>query len=229
MNKDDFWNNRQESEQVIKEINDIEKTLESLEELKQEIQDNIELLNLLKNEYDEETKNLIESNLDTVANTLNTLEIKLLLNEPYDKNNAILEIHSGAGGTEACDWAMMLYRMYMRWCEKKGYQVEIVDMQNGEEAGIKSATILVKGNYAVGYLKSEKGVHRLVRLSPFDSNSRRHTSFASINITPLFDDNEINIDIKDSDLKIDVYRSSGAGGQSVNTTDSAVRITHLPT
>lgn len=150
-----------------------------------------------------------------------------LLNEPYDKNNCILEVHSGAGGTEACDWALMLYRMYTRWCEDNNYKYEIIDYQEGEEAGVKSASILVKGEYAFGYLKGEKGVHRLVRLSPFDSNNRRHTSFASIDVTPEFDDS-INIEIKEEDLKIDVYRSGGAGGQHVNTTDSAVRITHLP-
>lgn len=152
----------------------------------------------------------------------------LLLNGPYDKNDCILEIHPGAGGTESCDWASMLYRMYTRWCEKKKYKLEILDYQDGDEAGIKSVSIRIKGNNAYGYLKNEKGIHRLVRLSPFDSNNRRHTSFASIEITPeIQQDNDIEIDEKD--LKIDVYRSTGAGGQGVNTTDSAVRITHLPT
>ena len=151
-----------------------------------------------------------------------------MLNSPYDKLDCILEIHPGAGGTESCDWASMLYRMYLRWCEKKNYKVEILDYQDGEEAGIKSVSIRVKGLNAYGYLKNEKGVHRLVRLSPFDSNNRRHTSFASVEVTPEIEqDNTIEIDEKD--LKIDVYRSTGAGGQGVNTTDSAVRITHLPT
>ena len=151
-----------------------------------------------------------------------------MLSGPYDKNNCILEIHPGAGGTESCDWASMLYRMYLRWCEKKGYKVEVLDYQDGDEAGIKSVSIMVKGLNAYGYLKNEKGVHRLVRLSPFDSNNRRHTSFASVEVTPDIEvDNSIEIDEKD--LKIDVYRSTGAGGQGVNTTDSAVRITHLPT
>ena len=152
----------------------------------------------------------------------------MLLDGPYDKDNCLLEIHSGAGGTESCDWASMLYRMYTRYCENNDYSYEVLDYQVGEEAGIKSASILIKGEFAYGYLKGETGVHRLVRISPFDSNSRRHTSFASIEVIPEFDD-EINIEIKEEDLKIDVYRSSGAGGQSVNTTDSAVRITHLPT
>jgi peptide chain release factor 2 len=152
----------------------------------------------------------------------------LLLNGPYDKNDCILEIHPGAGGTESCDWASMLYRMYTRWCEKKGYKVTVLDYQDGDEAGIKSVSIMIKGPYAYGYLKNEKGVHRLVRLSPFDSNNRRHTSFASVEITPEITENN-DIEILEKDLKIDVYRSSGAGGQHVNTTDSAVRITHLPT
>ena len=151
-----------------------------------------------------------------------------LLNGPYDKNNCILEIHPGAGGTESCDWASMLYRMYLRYCENKKFKVELLDYQAGDEAGIKSVSIKVTGLYAYGYLKNEKGVHRLVRLSPFDSNNRRHTSFASVDITPeIENDNEVDLD--DKDLKIDVYRSTGAGGQGVNTTDSAVRITHLPT
>lgn len=163
--------------------------------------------------------------INTLVEELNLL---LLLNGPHDKNNCLLEIHSGAGGTEACDWADMLYRMYMRWCEKKKYKLEILDYQAGDEAGIKSVSILVKGINAYGYLKNEKGVHRLVRLSPFDSNNRRHTSFASIEVTPEIEqDSDIEIDEKE--LKIDVYRSTGAGGQGVNTTDSAVRITHLPT
>lgn len=159
---------------------------------------------------------------------LDDLEIFLLLSGPYDKNNCILEIHSGAGGTEACDWAMMLYRMYLRYCEKSGFKTEVLDYQEGEEVGIKSASILVKGSYAYGYLKCEKGVHRLVRLSPFDANNKRHTSFASIEVTPEMKKVE-DIEIDPIDLKIDVYRSGGAGGQHVNTTDSAVRITHLPT
>ena len=160
---------------------------------------------------------------------MDDVEISILLNDKYDKLGAIVDIHSGAGGTEACDWANMLFRMYTRWCDAKKYKVEIVDTQPGDEVGIKSLTMLVKGLNAYGYLKVEKGVHRLVRISPFDSNARRHTSFASINVTPLFLNNEINIDIKESDLRIDVFRSSGCGGQGVNTTDSAVRITHIPT
>lgn len=152
----------------------------------------------------------------------------MLLSGKYDNKNCILEIHSGAGGTEACDWAMMLYRMYSRWCEKKDYKIKILDYQEGDETGIKSCSIKVSGENAYGYLKCEKGVHRLVRLSPFDANNKRHTSFASVELTPEID-HELNIEIQETDLKIDVYRSSGCGGQGVNTTDSAVRITHLPT
>lgn len=156
------------------------------------------------------------------------LSLFLLLNKKYDNSNSILEIHAGAGGTEACDWAYMLYRMYTRYCEKKGYKIEVLDYQQGEEAGLKSVSFEVKGPYAYGYLKCEKGVHRLVRLSPFDSSNRRHTSFASVDVIPEID-SSIEVVINEKDLKIDVYRSTGAGGQGVNTTDSAVRITHLPT
>lgn len=171
---------------------------------------------------------MLEEEVISINKDVAKLEINLLLNEPYDKNNCILEIHSGAGGTEACDWANMLYRMYLRWCEKKRYSVEVLDLQEGEEVGIKSVYLLVKGKNSYGYLKNEKGIHRLVRLSPFDANNKRHTSFVSVDVVPEFDNN-VDIEIDEKDLKIDVYRSSGAGGQHVNTTDSAVRITHLPT
>ena len=193
------------------------------------INSNLEMLNELKNEDDKEIFSLIETENVEIKKELEELEINILLNGPYDKLNAVLELHSGAGGTEACDWANMLYRMYMRWCEKKGYKTEVIDIQDGDEAGIKSASIIVKGINVYGYLKNEKGVHRLVRLSPFDSNNRRHTSFASVDVTPLFENDDIDIEINPNDLRIDVYRSSGCGGQGVNTTDSAVRITHLPT
>lgn len=193
--------------------------------LKTRLEEDIELLDLEDEDAEIATYEQEEREIEKKLESLSTL---LLLSGPYDKNNCILEVHAGAGGTEACDWAMMLYRMYLRYCEKKGYKTEILDYQEGEEAGIKSASIRVIGSYAYGYLKWEKGVHRLVRLSPFDSNNRRHTSFASIDVTPEFD-TTIDIEINEADLKIDVYRSGGAGGQHVNTTDSAVRITHLPT
>ena len=194
-----------------------------MESLKQELETNLELLEVLNEEELQE----IENSIQDLSKRVEELSLLLMLNGPYDKNNCILEIHPGAGGTESCDWASMLYRMYLRWCEKKKYKVTVLDYQEGDEAGIKSVSILVKGMNAYGYLKNEKGVHRLVRLSPFDANNRRHTSFASVEVTPEIEqDNTIEIDEKD--LKIDVYHSSGAGGQGVNTTDSAVRITHLP-
>ena len=177
---------------------------------------------------DIEMKELVEEEIKKLYDKVISFETITLLNGEYDKNNCILEIHSGAGGTESCDWVNMLYRMYTRWCDTKNYKYEVIDVQAGDEVGLKNVSILIKGLYAYGYLKSEKGVHRLVRISPFDSNKRRHTTFASVEVIPEFD-TSINVEIKDDDLKIDVYRSSGAGGQSVNTTDSAVRITHIPT
>lgn len=171
---------------------------------------------------------IIENDLENIKNNLEKLKIDVLLSGEYDKNNALVEIHSGAGGTESNDWANMIKRMYLRYFDKKGFKYEILSEQEGEEVGIKGCLILVKHLNAFGLLKGETGVHRLVRISPFDSNKRRHTSFASVLVTPEINSN-INIEIKEEDLKIDVYRSSGAGGQSVNTTDSAVRITHLPT
>jgi len=199
--------------------------VEPLDNLKSNVETSLELLEIVETE---EELNQIEKEIKEYSEEYEKLSLLLLLNEPYDKNDCILEIHSGAGGTEACDWANMLLRMYTRYCEKHNYKVIVLDMQDGEEAGIKSCSLEIKGENAYGYLKNEKGVHRLVRLSPFDSNNRRHTSFASVEVTPKID-NTINIDINEKDLKIDVYRSSGKGGQGVNTTDSAVRITHLPT
>lgn len=179
-------------------------------------------------ENSKETNEFAEEELENLQKSLSNLEIEVLLNGEYDYNDAVLEIHSGAGGTEACDWANMLYRMYSKWIAKKNYREEIIDKQLGLETGIKSITLIVSGPNAYGYLKNEKGIHRLVRISPFDSNARRHTSFASVTVTPVIDE-QIDIEINPNDLKIDVFHSSGAGGQSVNTTDSAVRITHIPT
>lgn len=224
----DFWTDKERKDTVLSEISTKKETIDNIEQIKTKITDSLELLELIELEYDAEISEQIEKTLVELPQKMEELNLLLLLNGPYDKNNCILDIHSGAGGTEACDWALMLYRMYTRWCEKKNYKIEILDYQDGEEAGIKSASLLIKGYNAYGYLKNEKGVHRLVRLSPFDSNNRRHTSFASVEVTPEIEqDNSIVIDEKD--LKIDVYRSSGCGGQGVNTTDSAVRITHLPT
>ncbi len=199
-----------------------------MEKIKNEIESNKDLIALLETEPDEDVYKELTISVERINKETEELNLLLLLSGPYDKNNCILEIHPGAGGTESCDWASMLYRMYLRWCEKKNYKVTLLDYQDGDEAGIKSVSIQVKGHNAYGYLKNEKGVHRLVRLSPFDSNNRRHTSFASVEVTPEIEQDN-SIEIEEKDLKIDVFHSSGAGGQSVNTTDSAVRITHLPT
>ena len=221
-----FWDNPQKAEETIKKLNELKEQVYSILNIKNEILNNIELLEII-DENNEMWKEL-ETSTQDIIKKLEEAKLLLLLSGPYDSGNCILEIHPGAGGTESCDWANMLYRMYQRWCEKKKYKVTLLDYQPGEEAGIKSVSLEIKGHNAYGYLKNEKGVHRLVRLSPFDSNNRRHTSFASVEVTPEIDQ-DINIEIDDKDLKIDVYHSTGAGGQGVNTTDSAVRITHLPT
>ena len=224
-----FWDDKRGSEKVIRELNGLKELVDSVKNLKNRIDTNLMLATELKNNVDVEVQELLSVELEELGSLLEDLEVRILLDGPYDYMGAILEVHSGAGGTEACDWAEMLYRMYERYCGKQGYKLEIIDTQYGEEAGIKSLTMLVQGIYAYGYLKAEKGVHRLVRISPFDSNARRHTSFASIDVTPLFEQTDVDIEIKDTDIRIDVYRSSGCGGQGVNTTDSAVRITHFPT
>ena len=229
MSDPNFWNDKSHSEDIISKANTLKKVVNSISELKLKIENDMEILDILKEEFNDELSELLVDELPLIEGKIKELDINLLLDGPYDSQGAILEIHAGAGGTEACDWADMLLRMYLRWCDKKGFKYEIVDKQILDEAGFKSATVLVKGMYAFGYLKSEKGVHRLIRISPFDSNSRRHTSFASIDIEPIFDNNDIDIQIKDNDIRIDIYRSSGCGGQGVNTTDSAVRITHIET
>ena len=226
--KDNLWNDRESAEKVIKELNDKKDLIKSIEDIQKEIADNKDLLDILEIEEDPNTEDILEKNILKINKDVENLSILLLLNGPYDTNDCIFDIHSGAGGTEACDWADMIYRMYLRYCEKKGFKIEVIDYQAGDEAGIKNVSFKVKGNYAYGYLKNEKGVHRLVRLSPFDSNNRRHTSFAAVEVTPEIE-RDNNIEIDEKDLKIDVYRSTGAGGQGVNTTDSAVRVTHLPT
>ena len=215
-----FWN-KEDSSDIVKELGDYKKEIESIEKLKEDLESYKEFAELDPSIVD-------EISFDYIEKTINELELSTKLSGKYDKNNAILELHSGAGGTEACDWVSMLLRMYERWCERNNYKYEILDELPGEEAGIKKISLLVKGLNAYGYLKCERGVHRLVRISPFDSNKRRHTSFASVEVTPEVDDST-NIEIKDEDIRIDVFRSTGAGGQGVNTTDSAVRITHLPT
>ncbi len=220
--KEDFWN-KEGSNKVISELSELKKIKDKILYFENALEIKKEL-----NEEDEELKKIIISEINKLEIEVNSFETLTLLNKEFDDMDCVLEIHSGAGGTESCDWVNMLYRMYTRWCEKNNYKCEIIDFQQGEEVGIKSVSFIVKGKYAYGYLKSESGVHRLIRISPFDSNKRRHTTFASVEIIPQFED-KIEIDLKEEDLKIDVYRSSGAGGQSVNTTDSAVRITHIPT
>lgn len=228
VNSSSFWNNNDRAQGVINKLNVLKGKTSSIVSLKSDIVDALDLVSLLLEDYDEDVYSFVFDVVSSCDEKVRALELELLLSGPYDGNNAIVEIHSGAGGTEACDWALMLYRMYTRWCERKGYSVEVLDLLDGDEAGIKRVSFLVKGVNAYGYLKCEKGIHRLVRLSPFDANNKRHTSFASLEVMPEFD-NDIDVEIRDEDLKIDVYRSSGAGGQGVNTTDSAVRITHLPT
>ena len=223
-----FWNDRNNAEIVIKDLNNLKEEVNQIENIKDEILSNLEVIELLEVEPDNSLEKEVLNNTQKININVENLHKLLLLSGPYDKNNCILDIHPGAGGTESCDWASMLYRMYTRWSEKNNYKITILDYQNGDEAGLKSVSILIKGLNAYGYLKNEKGVHRLVRLSPFDSNKRRHTSFASVEVTPEIDQ-DTSIEIDEKDLKIDVYRSTGAGGQGVNTTDSAVRITHLPT
>nr|WP_156129581.1 peptide chain release factor 2 [Jeotgalibacillus malaysiensis] len=223
-----FWDDQQKAQGIINEQNALKDVVNGYQNLV-DTQENLEVtLELLKEEADEDMHAEMVAELETFRKTLDEFELQLLLSEPYDKNNAILELHPGAGGTESQDWGSMLLRMYQRWGEKRGYKVETLDYLPGDEAGIKSVTLLFKGHNAYGYLKAEKGVHRLVRISPFDSSGRRHTSFVSCDIMPEFND-EIEIEIRTEDLKIDTYRASGAGGQHINTTDSAVRITHIPT
>lgn len=224
MNADDFWMDLERAGIVNRKYAKISKLIKDINNIKTSINDNLELLEILN---EDEIKDIFNS-IDAITKDLDELEIENLLNGEFDDLNCYLEIHPGAGGTESCDWAAMLLRMYKMFCEKNGFSYEVVEEQKGDEAGIKSATIKINGPFAYGYLKNEKGVHRLVRISPFDAGKRRHTSFASVGVIPEYN-KDISIDIKETDLKIDVYHSSGAGGQSVNTANSAVRITHLPT
>lgn len=228
MQSTDFWNDIDMANKISSQVNYLKKEINQTAQISSNLMTANEILDLLNLDNDEELKKELDDLVLKLIKDIDNLEINVLLNQENDKLNCFLEIHPGAGGTESCDWAEMLLRMYLRFCEKNNYKYEIIDEQKGEEAGIKSVTVLIKGFCAYGYFKCEKGVHRLVRISPFDSNSRRHTSFASVTITPEFN-NDINLEINEKDLKIDVYRSSGKGGQGVNTTDSAVRITHLPT
>jgi peptide chain release factor 2 len=223
----DFWDDNEQAQKVIAEMNAIKGGVDDLLGMAAEFEDLEMLVELLQDEQDDSMADDIGKGIAALITKLEAFELQLLLSQPYDRLNAILELHPGAGGTESQDWAEMLLRMYRRWAEKRDFKVEVLDYLPGDEAGVKSVTLLIKGYNAYGYLKAEKGVHRLVRISPFDASGRRHTSFVSCDIMPEIDD-DVEVDIRTEDLKIDTYRASGAGGQHINTTDSAVRITHLP-
>lgn len=228
MNLDGFWDKPEAAQKLMKEKKNIEDNLDKLDSIESRLDD----IDVLAEMYEEDSdESLLEEGAEITASIeeeLESLRLATLLNGKYDSNNAIISVHAGSGGTDAQDWAELLLRMYTRWCEKKGYNAKMISLQSDTEGGIKNATLLVEGLNAYGYLKNEKGVHRLVRISPFDSSGRRHTSFASLDVTPEIDDT-VEVDINPDDLRIDTYRSSGAGGQHVNTTDSAIRITHIPT
>ena len=222
-----FWDDKDNSNNVINELNELREIVNPILELELKVKNNIDMISEL-NDEDDELLSLLEEEYYSYYKDYSNIEIQTYLSGEYDDKNCVLEIHSGAGGTEACDWALMLYRMYTRYFNKCGYKYQVISRQNGEEVGLKSIMIGVSGKNVYGYLKNETGVHRLVRISPFDANKRRHTSFASVEVTPEID-KDVNIEVNDSDIRVDIYRSSGPGGQGVNTTDSAVRITHIPT
>lgn len=224
----DFWDDNEKAQALIAEMNAVKSSVDVYQKLQGDYDDAVVMIELADEEGDDSLAGEIGETIKELVSRVEEFELQLLLNQPYDKMNAILELHPGAGGTESQDWGQMLLRMYTRWAEKRGFKVETLDYLPGDEAGIKSVTLLIKGFNAYGYLKAEKGVHRLVRISPFDSSGRRHTSFVSCDVVPEITD-DLEIDIRTEDLKIDTYRASGAGGQHINTTDSAVRITHLPT
>jgi peptide chain release factor 2 len=222
----DFWDDQQKAQGIINELNALKDQVVEFHDLFNAYE-NLEVsYELVKEEPDEELQAELETELTALTTRLSQFELQLLLSEPYDRNNAILELHPGAGGTESQDWGSMLLRMYTRWAEKKGFKVETLDYLPGDEAGIKSVTLAIRGHNAYGYLKAEKGVHRLVRISPFDAAGRRHTSFVSCDVIPEFND-DIEIEVRSEDIKVDTYRASGAGGQHINKTESAIRITHL--
>ncbi len=223
-----MWNDAQKAQGVMKERTALENKIAKIRNIETSLNDNVELISMGEEEGDDSIVGEAEKSLHALRTDTEKFQLESLLSEEADGNDAYLEVNSGAGGTESCDWASILLRMYTRWAERRGFKVVLLDRSEGEEAGIKSATIRIEGERAYGWLKTESGVHRLVRISPFDSAARRHTSFASVGVTPVIDDN-IEIEILDKDLKVDTYRSSGAGGQHVNTTDSAIRITHIPT
>jgi len=224
----DFWNDAANAGKISQEKTRTERILETYNHANDAVQDAMDYFEMAKAEKDEETLEMLFEDADSLQEHIKALEVQMMLSGEHDSNNAIVSIHPGAGGTESQDWASMLYRMYLRWAERHGFKVEVLDYQPGEEAGIKDVSFMIKGENAYGYLKVENGIHRLVRISPFDSNAKRHTSFTSVMVSPEIDD-DIDIVIEDKDIRIDTYRASGAGGQHVNTTDSAIRITHIPT
>ena len=224
----DFWNDQKKAQALIRETNALKSLIDNYNKLHESLEELNMSADELKDSFDADLKELVDEEYTEVMKNFEEYEIQVLLSGPYDNHAAILEIHPGAGGTEAMDWAGMLYRMYSRYAERKGYKITVLDYQDGEEAGMKSCSVLLEGPMAYGYLKAENGVHRLVRISPFDSNARRHTSFASVEVMPQFED-DLDIEIDDKDLEVITMRSSGAGGQHINKTDSAVRMTHKPT
>jgi peptide chain release factor 2 len=228
MAKSDFWNDIKNAQKIIKETNSMKRLITTFHQINDSLVSLAETVDELNKNYDEELLAMVEDEYLETIKTFDDFEVVVLLSHDYDQSNAIIELHPGAGGTESQDWASMLYRMYIRWAERRNYKVTILDYQDGDEAGLKSCSILISGDMAYGYLKAEKGVHRLVRISPFDSSGRRHTSFASVDVMPEFTDS-IEIIIDDKDLTVETMRASGAGGQHINKTDSAVRIIHNPT
>ncbi|MEB5793053.1 peptide chain release factor 2 [Staphylococcus hominis] len=229
MTEPDFWDNQNKAQDIIDKNNALKSIVNGYYELNHKLEDMDATWELLQEEYDDEIKEDLEQDIVAFREQIDQFELQLLLDGPHDANNAILELHPGAGGTESQDWASMLLRMYQRYGEQQGFKVETIDYLPGDEAGVKSVTLLIKGHNAYGYLKAEKGVHRLVRISPFDSSGRRHTSFASCDVIPEFDNDEIEIEINPDDITVDTFRASGAGGQHINKTESAIRITHHPT
>lgn len=224
-----FWDNQERAQTIIDQNNALKSVVNNYYEVAETLEEMIATYELLQEEYDDEMKDDLEQEVIGFQTKVDQFELQLLLDGEHDANNAILELHPGAGGTESQDWTNMLLRMYQRYCEQQGFKVEIVDYQAGDEAGVKSVTMLVKGHNAYGYLKAEKGVHRLVRISPFDSSGRRHTSFASCDVIPEFNNEKIEVEINSDDITVDTFRASGAGGQHINKTESAIRITHHPT
>lgn len=228
MEEPGFWDNPEESQNIMKELKSLKDVRDSYEKLKGQYEDIETLIEMGYEENDPDLVSEISEELDTFIGDFDALRLSTMLTGEYDKNDAILTLHAGAGGTESCDWASMLFRMYQRWAEKKGFSTQVIDYLDGEEAGIKSVTLEVRGENAYGYLKSERGVHRLVRISPFNAAGKRQTSFVSCDVMPDIEE-DLDIEIADDDIRIDTYRSSGAGGQHINKTSSAIRITHFPT